>query len=46
MHTSTNQFIQMNSDAFIQMHLYELSNYTYANADVLTSFIYDIFHSY
>jgi len=26
----------MNSDAFIRMHSYELSNYTYANANVMT----------
>jgi len=31
---TTNEFVQMNSDPLVQMHSYEMSNYTYASADV------------
>jgi len=33
MHTGTNEFVRMNSDVFVRMHSYELSNYTNANAN-------------
>jgi len=36
MHTSTNEFVRMNSDTFLRMHSYELSNYTHVNANVMT----------
>jgi len=35
MHTSTNEFVRMNSDTFLRMHSYELSNYTHVNANVM-----------
>ena len=41
MHTSTNEFIRKNSDAFIRMHSYEPSDYTYANGNIMT--VKDIF---